>query len=89
MLLSQTGGPTMVTQAPSSAGLDLLSSGLDSILGGDISSSQPAVSQTTTGLLGDIFGFTSGTTSYVAPKTNWLPAEKGKGFDLWGTFSRK
>lgn len=49
----------------------------------------PAVSQTTTGLLGDIFGFTQGSSFYAAPKVNWLPAEKGKGFDLWGTFSRK
>lgn len=57
--------------------------------GSDVGSSQTTVSQTTTGLLGDIFGFTQGTTSYVAPKANWLPAEKGKGFDIWGTFSRK
>ncbi|KAK0156864.1 hypothetical protein PV328_012194 [Microctonus aethiopoides] len=28
-------------------------------------------------------------TAYVPPKVNWLPAEKGKGFDIWGTFSRK
>ncbi|XP_014224741.1 AP-1 complex subunit beta-1 isoform X2 [Trichogramma pretiosum] len=90
LLSMDIGGPTLVTPAPAaSAGLDLLSSGLDSILGGDLTTSQPAVSQTTTGLLGDIFGFTAGTTSYVAPKTNWLPAEKGKGFDVWGTFSRK
>lgn len=88
-----TGGPTLVAptaSASSGAGLDLLSSGLDSILGGsDVGSSQTTVSQTTTGLLGDIFGFTQGTTSHVAPKANWLPAEKGKGFDIWGTFSRK
>lgn len=81
---------TPAPPASTGLGLDLLSSGLDGILGGpDTSSVQPAVSQTTTGLLGDIFGFTQGTTSYVAPKQNWLPAEKGKGFDLWGTFSRK
>ena len=79
------------TPVSSGLGLDLLSSGLDSIIGStaDVSSVQSTVSQTTTGLLGDIFGFTQGTTSYVAPKVNWLPAEKGKGFDIWGTFSRK
>lgn len=43
----------------------------------------------TTGLLGDIFGISSTPVSYVAPKTCWLPAEKGKGLEIWGTFSRK
>lgn len=47
------------------------------------------VSQTTTGLLGDIFGFAPAPAMYVTPKVNWLPAEKGKGLDVWGTFSRK
>lgn len=96
LLSMDIGGPPMVPPAPTVAtsagmGLDLLSSGLDGILGGtsETSATVPAVSQTTTGLLGDIFGFTQGTTSYVSPKTNWLPAEKGKGFDIWGTFARK
>ncbi|KAJ8678788.1 hypothetical protein QAD02_014575 [Eretmocerus hayati] len=90
LLSMDIGGPSLITPAaPASSGLDLLSSGLDGILGGDSGAAQPAVSQTTTGLLGDIFGFSQGTTSYVAPKANWLPAEKGKGFDVWGTFSRK
>ncbi|XP_058788966.1 AP-1 complex subunit beta-1 isoform X2 [Phymastichus coffea] len=90
LLSMDIGGPPMVTpSAPASSGLDLLSSGLDGILGAPAEASQPVVSQTTTGLLGDIFGFTQGTTSYVAPKINWLPADKGKGFDIWGTFSRK
>ena len=72
-------------------GLDLLGGGLDAILGGPepAGTAAPVVSQTTTGLLGDIFGFSTGPTVYVAPKVNWLPAEKGKGFDIWGTFSRK
>ncbi|KAF7987655.1 hypothetical protein HCN44_003518 [Aphidius gifuensis] len=92
---------TTATALPTtSVGLDLLGGGLDSILGGTESTSlatgtsAPTVSatttaQSTTGLLGDIFGFTQGPISYVAPKINWLPAEKGKGFDVWGTFSRK
>jgi len=85
------GGPTMVTpaSAPQSSGLglDLLGGGLDGILNDNTSA--PAVSQSTTGLLGDIFGFNQGPTPYISPKVNWLPAEKGKGFDIWGTFSRK
>ena len=86
------GGPSATPAAPASQaglGLDLLGGGLDGILGGTETAAAPVVSQTTTGLLGDIFGFTQGPTAYVAPKVNWLPAEKGKGFDIWGTFSRK
>lgn len=82
----------MVTQTPApqstGLGLDLLGGGLDGILNND-NTNAPAVSQTTTGLLGDIFGFSQGPTPYLTPKVNWLPAEKGKGFDIWGTFSRK
>ncbi|KAJ9600559.1 hypothetical protein L9F63_026301 [Diploptera punctata] len=75
--------------------VDLLGGGLDSLLGGDVGGTPapPAgaapVSQSTTGLLGDIFGFSAAPASYTPPKTNWLPAEKGKGLDIWGTFSRK
>jgi hypothetical protein len=62
-------------------------------LGGDVAAPGAAgtapVSQSTTGLLGDIFGFSATPTSYSPPKTNWLPAEKGKGLDIWGTFSRR
>ncbi|XP_011494231.1 PREDICTED: AP-1 complex subunit beta-1 isoform X2 [Ceratosolen solmsi marchali] len=91
LLSMDIGGSSVVTptpQASSGLGLDLLS-GLDAILGGADAGPAPAVSQTTTGLLGDIFGFNQGTVSYVAPKINWLSADKGKGFDIWGTFSRK
>lgn len=62
-------------------------------LGGDVAASGAGgaapVSQSTTGLLGDIFGFSATPTSYSPPKSNWLPAEKGKGLDVWGTFSRR
>jgi hypothetical protein len=42
-------------------------------------------------LLGDIFGLgsTATTTFYIPPKVEWLPASKGKGLEIRGTFSRK
>ncbi|XP_033210556.1 AP-1 complex subunit beta-1 isoform X1 [Belonocnema kinseyi] len=92
LLSMDISGPSATPAAPASQtglGLDLLGGGLDGILGATETPPVPVVSQTTTGLLGDIFGFTQGPIAYVAPKVNWLPAEKGKGFDIWGTFSRK
>lgn len=101
LLSMDISGPPVVssstTTGSSAMGLDLLGGGLDSILSGPETTTttaggagvQPVVSQSTTGLLGDIFGFTQGPLSYVPPKINWLPAEKGKGFDIWGTFTRK
>ncbi|XP_071448784.1 AP-1 complex subunit beta-1 [Hetaerina americana] len=81
---------TMPAASGGGTGLDLLGGGLDSLLGGDGGAgTAPPVSQTTTGLLGDIFGFTASSPAYISPKTNWLPAEKGKGLDIMGTFSRK
>lgn len=43
------------------------------------------------GLLGDIFGLTSAAApiTVTIPKTVWLPAEKGKGLEVQGTFSRR
>jgi len=42
------------------------------------------------GLLGDIFGIPSAPSpGYVSPKVLWLPAIKGKGLEISGTFSRK
>ncbi|XP_011255476.1 AP-1 complex subunit beta-1 isoform X3 [Camponotus floridanus] len=96
LLSMDIGGPQAAmatpTPAPQAAGLglDLLGGGLDGILSNtDNTSAAPVVSQSTTGLLGDIFGFSQGPVSYISPKVNWLPAEKGKGFDIWGTFTRK
>lgn len=40
--------------------------------------------------MGDIFGLTTATSSTVSlPKVIWLPAEKGKGLEISGTFSRR
>lgn len=42
------------------------------------------------GLLGDIFGLNSTPSTVVTiPKVAWLPAEKGKGLEISGTFSRR
>ncbi len=40
-------------------------------------------------VLGEIFGGISLASCYVPPKEIWLPAAKGKGMELAGTFSRK
>ena len=42
------------------------------------------------GLLGDIFGVGGvATGGYVAEKVTWLPAARGKGLEVAGTFSRR
>lgn len=42
------------------------------------------------GLLGDIFGLAAPQPiNVVIPKVTWLPAEKGKGLEIQGTFSRR
>lgn len=77
--------------------LDLLGGGLDSLLGGGpdagTSSGSPAPlggATTSAGLLGDIFGVGGGTSGgYVAEKTVWLPAARGKGLEVLGTFARR
>lgn len=40
------------------------------------------------GLLGEIFNVGSAG-PFVTPKALWLPAEKGKGLEIYGTFSRR
>lgn len=40
--------------------------------------------------MGDIFGLGSAApATFSIPKTVWLPAEKGKGLEILGTFSRR
>lgn len=80
---------TATTQAASSVDL------LDVLLGpADLPSTTATATTTTpapstTGLLGDIFGLSSTPSMYTPPKACWLPAEKGKGLEIWGTFSRR
>ncbi|KAL1139185.1 hypothetical protein AAG570_009244 [Ranatra chinensis] len=94
LLSMDIGGPTVapnsVTSQQQSAAVDLLGGGLDSLTMNNSTSPSGGPSQSTTGLLGDIFGFSSAQSSmYIPPKTVWLPADRGKGCEIWGSFSRK
>jgi AP-1 complex subunit beta-1 len=80
--------------APSSAApqsnIDLLGGGLDILLGGGAPAPPEPVAAAGNGLLGDIFGINTQTTMMVTvPRITWLPAEKGKGLEIQGTFSRR
>ncbi|XP_059049248.1 AP-1 complex subunit beta-1 [Achroia grisella] len=83
LLSMDIGGPPAPTPA---SNLDLLASGVDVLLGGGV---EAAGSSTTTGLLGDIFGVSAAPACYSPPRQCWLPADKGKGLEIWGTFSRQ
>ncbi|KAI5634190.1 non-SMC mitotic condensation complex subunit 1 domain-containing protein [Phthorimaea operculella] len=85
LLSMDIGGPPPAA-APTS-NLDLLAGGLDVLLGGGPEPSA-APAGGTTGLLGDIFGVAAAPASFVPPKQCWLPADKGKGLEIWGSFSR-
>uniref|UniRef100_A0A7E4ZZB7 AP complex subunit beta n=1 Tax=Panagrellus redivivus TaxID=6233 RepID=A0A7E4ZZB7_PANRE len=73
-------------------------SGLD-ILGG--APAAPAAPTSSSAPLGDLFGSlggsdtgsifptSTGLNGYVAPKTNWLDATRGKGLEIQGTFARR
>lgn len=87
-LLSMDISTPSVVPTPTPA-VDLLGGGLDAFLTSDLGVPTVPVSQSTTGLLGDIFGFTPTPSMYSPPKIMWLSAEKGKGMEIWGTFSRK
>uniref|UniRef100_T1GYI4 Beta-adaptin appendage C-terminal subdomain domain-containing protein n=1 Tax=Megaselia scalaris TaxID=36166 RepID=T1GYI4_MEGSC len=48
------------------------------------------IANTGAGLLGDIFGLSGPINTMVQiPKITWLPAEKGKGMEVQGSFSRR
>ncbi|RUS70316.1 hypothetical protein EGW08_021922 [Elysia chlorotica] len=90
------GGPTpyqqqqMMSQMPQSApaaqpqgAIDLLGEGLDNLLGGGGGGLDAL------GGLSDIFGSVSQSSFYTPPQEVWLPANKGKGLELTGTFARR
>ncbi|CAC5413440.1 AP1B1 [Mytilus coruscus] len=76
------GGPSQ-TPVQTSGAMDLLGEGLDSLLGGPAPAGDGGL-----GGLGDIFGM-SQSQSYVPPQEVWIPAAKGKGLEVTGTFIRK
>ncbi|CAH0713663.1 unnamed protein product, partial [Brenthis ino] len=88
LLSMDIGGPP-AAPAPAS-NLDLLAGGLDVLLGGGPEPAGAGVGAVggATGLLGDIFG-AAPPASYTPPKQCWLPADKGKGLEIWGTFTRQ
>ncbi|KAJ8312347.1 hypothetical protein KUTeg_009720 [Tegillarca granosa] len=75
------GSPAHSQTPVQGSGLDILG-GLDSLLGPTVAGGD------TLGGLNDIFGM-SASNSYVPPQEVWLPAAKGKGLEIHGTFSRK
>ncbi|XP_037566831.1 AP-1 complex subunit beta-1-like [Dermacentor silvarum] len=85
--------------APPSAAMDIFGGGLDSLLGDPLGGAgaapipaaapAPLGSTNTTGLLGDIFGLGSTSTFYTPPKQIWLPAARGKGLEIAGSFTRR
>ncbi|XP_046963890.1 AP-1 complex subunit beta-1 isoform X1 [Vanessa cardui] len=83
------GPPAPAAPAAPASNLDLLAGGLDVLLGGpEPAATATAATGSATGLLGDIFGAVP-PASYVPPKQCWLPADKGKGLEIWGTFTRQ
>lgn len=92
------GVPPVAAAAPASAAIDIFGGGLDSLLGDGLGGAgaaplpaapQPVGATNTTGLLGDIFGLGTTSTFYTPPKQVWLPAARGKGLEISGTFSRR
>ncbi|XP_042227943.1 AP-1 complex subunit beta-1-like isoform X3 [Homarus americanus] len=95
--------PVVPAAQPAFSGgtLDLLGGGLDSLLGvggaevgGAPAPGIPPVAASSTagdtGLLGDIFGIASSSAPvYSPPKQVLLPANRGKGMEITGTFTRK
>ncbi|XP_030378747.1 AP-1 complex subunit beta-1 [Scaptodrosophila lebanonensis] len=87
LLSMDINAPTIPAAPATTSNVDLLGGGLDILLGAP---AEPAPGGATS-LLGDIFGL-SGTSLSVGvqiPKITWLPAEKGKGLEIQGTFSRR
>ncbi|GAB0088065.1 AP complex subunit beta [Sergentomyia squamirostris] len=89
LLSMDIGAPMAPVAETAASNVDLLGGGLDILLG----SGQPAEQNAAaggSGLLGDIFGIGGGTSTMIQiPKIVWLPAEKGKGLEILGSFSRR
>jgi AP-1 complex subunit beta-1 len=97
--------PTYSAPQPvhSSAAIDLLCDGLDSLIGGpgnetpvpQMYNVQSSTNPGTASPLSDLFSglsmstSTVGTASYVPPKQQWLNAQKGKGLEINGTLARR
>lgn len=88
LLSMDINAPAMPAAAPTTSNVDLLGGGLDILLGGG--PTEPPAGGASS-LLGDIFGLsgTSLTVGVQIPKIVWLPAEKGKGLEIQGSFSRR
>lgn len=83
--------PAVPAAAAVTSNVDLLSSGLDILLGGAAPQPEPDTTHIAGGgLLGDIFGLNTVTNTMITvQKIVWLPAEKGKGLEIQGSFSRR
>ncbi|XP_015907382.1 AP-1 complex subunit beta-1 [Parasteatoda tepidariorum] len=77
--------------APPSSAVDLLGGGLDSFLGeiGTTETTTPQPNVGAAGLLDDIFNVGQAPSFYTPPKQVWLPAARGKGLEIAGTFTVK
>ncbi|XP_041456089.1 AP-1 complex subunit beta-1-like [Lytechinus variegatus] len=90
------GGLGGAPQPENTGAVDLLGDNMESlILGTTTPTAAPGAPPPGPGganmaALGDIFGLAGGASEvYTPPKQMWLPASKGKGLEILGTFSRK
>lgn len=81
--------PAAAPAPPPTSAIDLLGGGLDSLLSDIGPTEPPAVQSNAAGLLGDLFGVGPAPTFYTPPKKVWLPATRGKGLEVSGTFTSK
>lgn len=99
LLSMDIGAPAApVVPTANTSNVDLLGGGLDILLGTnptpETTNNTAAAAATTSGaggLLGDIFGIgpAVATNMIQIPKIVWLPADKGKGLEIQGSFSRR
>uniref|UniRef100_A0A6B2EPL3 AP complex subunit beta n=1 Tax=Phlebotomus kandelakii TaxID=1109342 RepID=A0A6B2EPL3_9DIPT len=91
LLSMDVGVPMAAVADTATSNVDLLGGGLDILLGsGGQPENNTAAAAGGSGLLGDIFGIGGGSSTMIQiPKIVWLPAEKGKGLEILGTFSRR